>query len=298
MQAEHRARAANRITLIGFFVNLVLLGLKFAAGFFGRSQAMVADAVHTLTDFITDALVLIGVRFSLKPRDLDHPYGHGKYETLTAFLIALALGSAGVGIGWDGLMRILDVISTQTLPPQPSPLAFYAAVLSIAAKEILYQVTVIVGRRIHNASVVANAWHHRSDALSSIGTAVGVGAAAFLGEAWTILDPLAALAVSGFIIKVAFDIARSTLGDLTDKTLNEAGLQEIRDLLTELPGVSDPHNLRCRKVGTTLVLEVHVRMDGRLSLNEAHELSRQVEDRLRTRLGNDLIPTIHMEPEL
>lgn len=296
MNPELRAQAANRITLIGFFTNLMLLIFKFLAGFLGNSQAMIADAVHTLTDFATDVLVFVGVRWGKKPRDEDHPWGHGKYETVTAALIALTLALVGVGIGWEGIRRIIEVISTGTLPPRPDAIAFWASVISIVSKEILYRATVVVGRKINSPAVVANAWHHRSDALSSIGTAVGIGAAVFLGEAWTILDPLAAVVVSFFIIKVGFDILKQSLGDLTEKTLSREQLDEINQLLTSQPGVTDPHNLRVRMVGTALVLEVHVRMDGRQSLREAHDISRKLEAQLKERFGDGLLATIHMEP--
>lgn len=296
MTPLERSQAANRITFIGFLTNLILLILKFLAAVFGRSQAMLADAVHTLTDFATDILVFIGVKWGRKPRDADHPWGHGKYETVTAFLIALTLAGVGVGIGWEGLRKILDVVITGKLPERPDAMAFWAAVISIISKEILYRATVLVGKKIKSPAVVANAWHHRSDALSSIGTSLGIGAAVFFGDAMTILDPLAAVIVSVFIVKVGWDIFKQSLGDLTEKTLSPDQLQEIHELMLSHKGVQDPHNLRVRSVGAAVVLEIHVRMDGNLSLFEAHEITKDLELALKEKFGQDLLATIHMEP--
>ena len=296
MTTELRGKSANKITFLGVIVNISLLLFKFTAGILGHSTAMIADAVHTLTDFATDIFVIVGVKWGSKPRDADHPYGHGKYETITAAMIALALGSVGVGIGWEGLSKILEVINSGIFPERPGFIAFIAAMVSVVLKEILFHLTFSVGKKIKSEAVIANAWHHRSDALSSIGTALGIGGAVFLGAQWTILDPLAAVVVSFFIVRVAWKILQNALGDLTEKTVPDSELAEIEHLLRSIPEASDPHNIRCRRVGTTLVLEVHIRMDGNMSLQAAHDATSRMESLLKFRFGPEMLITIHMEP--
>ena len=216
--AEIRKRRIYRVTLVGFAVNLVLSLAKLAAGVFGRSGAMVADAVHSFSDLATDVVVIVFARISAKPRDDGHDYGHGKYETLATILISMALGVVGVGILVNSIGAVRSVLDGGVLP-RPGLVALVAAVLSIAAKEILYRYTVREGRAIDSPSVVANAWHHRSDALSSLGTLVGIGCAYFLGDKWRIADPIAALIVAVFIFKVAFDLIRTGVGELLEKSL-------------------------------------------------------------------------------
>ena len=224
--AEIRKRRIYRVTLVGFAVNLVLSLAKLAAGVFGRSGAMVADAVHSFSDLATDVVVIVFARISAKPRDDGHDYGHGKYETLATILISMALGVVGVGILVNSIGAVRSVLDGGVLP-RPGLVALVAAVLSIAAKEILYRYTVREGRAIDSPSVVANAWHHRSDALSSLGTLVGIGCAYFLGDKWRIADPIAALIVAVFIFKVAFDLIRTGVGELLEKSLPEETEREI-----------------------------------------------------------------------
>lgn len=190
-----REQAIYRVTWIGFAVNLVLSAGKLAAGIWGHSAAMVADAIHSVSDFATDLVVLLFVRVSAKPRDDDHDYGHGKYETLATLIIGVALAGVGIKLLWSGGTAIRD-FTRGLLPTQPGVVALWAAVVSIVAKEALYRYTARVGRRVNSPSVVANAWHHRSDALSSVGTLVGIGCAYFLGGGWRLADPAAAIVVA------------------------------------------------------------------------------------------------------
>lgn len=296
MDTTVRAKRANSITLLGAVINLTLLLAKFTAGILGRSQAMVADATHTLTDFATDIIVFIGIFFSKKPRDLDHPYGHGKYETIAAVLIGLALAGVGIKIGYEGGMTAWGVLTGTIILPPPHWIAFAAALASVLLKEWLYRITMKVGRAIDSPAIVANAWHHRSDALSSIGTTVGIGGAVFLGAQWSILDPLAALVVSFFILKAAYQITRSALGDLIDTAVPKEKQEEILTLARTLPGVKDPHRLRTRKVGPVLVMELHIRVDPGLSVLEGHEIASSVEHSMKAHFGNDAIVTVHVEP--
>ncbi len=292
---EIRKRRIYRVTFIGFAVNLVLSLVKLAAGILGRSGAMVADAVHSFSDLATDVVVIVFARISAKPRDDGHDYGHGKYETLATILISIALGVVGVGILINSIGSIRVVIDGGLLP-RPGLVALAAAVVSIAAKEILYRYTVREGRAIDSPSVVANAWHHRSDALSSLGTLVGIGCAYFLGDRWRIADPIAALVVAVFIFKVAFDLIRTGLGELLEKSLPEETEREILHIVTADPAVREPHNLRTRRIGAAIAVEVHVRVDGAMTVACSHALTVGIERRLRERFGEGTMIAIHVEP--
>ena len=293
--AEIRKRRIYRVTLVGFAVNLVLSLAKLAAGVFGRSGAMVADAVHSFSDLATDVVVIVFARISAKPRDDGHDYGHGKYETLATILISMALGVVGVGILVNSIGAVRSVLDGGVLP-RPGLVAFVAAVLSIAAKEILYRYTVREGRVIDSPSVVANAWHHRSDALSSLGTLVGIGCAYFLGDKWRIADPIAALIVAVFIFKVAFDLIRTGVGELLEKSLPEETEREILRIVTLDPAIREPHNLRTRRIGAAIAIEIHIRVDGAMTVARSHALTVGIERRLRERFGEGTMIAVHVEP--
>ena len=293
--AEIRKRRIYRVTLVGFAVNLVLSLAKLAAGVFGRSGAMVADAVHSFSDLATDVVVIVFARISAKPRDDGHDYGHGKYETLATILISMALGVVGVGILVNSIGAVRSVLDGGVLP-RPGLVALVAAVLSIAAKEILYRYTVREGRAIDSPSVVANAWHHRSDALSSLGTLVGIGCAYFLGDKWRIADPIAALIVAVFIFKVAFDLIRTGVGELLEKSLPEETEREILRIVTLDPAVREPHNLRTRRIGAAIAIEIHIRVDGAMTVARSQALTVGIERRLRERFGEGTMIAVHVEP--
>ena len=293
--ADCRKREIYRVTFVGLVVNLVLSLLKLAAGVVGRSGAMVADAVHSFSDLATDIVVIAFAGISAKPRDTNHEYGHGKYETLATIIISIALGVVGAGILLNSIRGIRTVVDGGLLP-RPGAVALVAAVVSIAVKEILYRYTVRVGRRIDSPSVVANAWHHRSDALSSLGTLLGIGCAFFLGDKWRIADPIAALIVSVFIFKIAFDLIRTGLGELLEQSLPEEVEKEILGIVAANPRVREPHNLRTRRIGAAIAIEVHVRMDGKMTVEESHELTVDIEQRLRERFGEGTMIAIHVEP--
>lgn len=247
----------------------MLVVLKFVAGVLGHSAAMLADAVHSLSDFVTDVIVIVFVRISNKPQDKGHDYGHGKYETLATAIIGILLLFVGFGILWNGVSSIYAFIKGEQLEA-PGMIALIAALVSILCKEILYRYTVIKGKNLNSQAVVANAWHHRSDALSSIGTAVGIGGAILLGEHWRVLDPIAAVIVSLFIMKVAIQLLVPCIDELLEKSLPDEVEKDIEQALLSFPGVSEPHHLRTRRIGSYCAIEVHVRMDGRITLEEAH----------------------------
>ena len=290
-----REKEIYRVTLVGFVVNLILSAAKLAAGILGRSGAMVADAIHSFSDMATDIVVIVFARISSKPKDDGHDYGHGKYETLATIIISLALAAVGIGILSSSIGSIRTILEGGTLP-RPGAVALVAAVVSIVAKEILYRYTARVGRRIDSPSVIANAWHHRSDALSSLGTLAGIGCAYFLGEKWRIADPIAALLVAVFIFKIALDLIRTGLGELLEKSLPADVEQEILSIVTANPEIRSPHNLRTRRIGASIAIEVHVRVDGAMSVAHSHALTVDIEHRLRARFGAGTMIAIHVEP--
>lgn len=295
MSKNSREKEIFRVTLVGSIVNLLLLIFKFVAGIMGRSAAMVADAVHSLSDFVTDIIVIVFVKISGKPEDDNHRYGHGKYETLATAMIGVALFVVGIGLLVNGATKIYGVINGAILPA-PSMIALIAAVVSIVAKELLYRYTVRAGKKLNSQAVIANAWHHRSDAFSSIGTVIGIGGAIFLGERWRILDPIAAVAISGFILKVAIDLIKPCLDELLERSLPADTERKIMDIIESFPEISSPHHLRTRRIGSHIAIEVHLRLDGKMSLEEAHAVVTMVERRLKDEFGPDTHIGIHMEP--
>jgi cation diffusion facilitator family transporter len=257
---------------------------------------MVADAVHSLSDFVTDVIVLVFVHISSKPKDKSHDYGHGKYETLAMTLIGVALLIVAIGIIYSGAMKIIAWMNGEQLEA-PGTLALWAALLSVLLKEGVYQYSMVKARQLNSQVVEANAWHHRSDALSSVGTAIGIGGAIFLGQRWTVLDPIASLVVGAFIVKVAVDLLHRGIDDLMEHSLPEDVEEEILRIVGELKGVVDPHDLRTRKIGNRYAIELHILMDGDITLHEAHNKASEVEDLLRARYGEDTHVAVHVEPK-
>lgn len=295
MTNNSRERGIYRVTIVGSIVNIVLVIFKFLAGILGHSAAMIADAVHSLSDFVTDIVVLLFIRISGKPADEDHGYGHGKYETLATVVISLILFGVGVGIIVNAVEQIVAFMNG-VVPQSPSTIALIAAALSIVVKELLYRYTVHAAEHLNSQTVVANAWHHRSDALSSVGVLIGIGGAMFLGEQWRVLDPLAALIVSSFIIKVSIDLFKPCIEELLERSLPEDVERQIESIILSVDGVTSPHHLRTRRIGNNYAIEVHIRMDGNLTLNEAHRITTTVERQLKAQFGAGTHVGIHTEP--
>lgn len=291
-----RDKKVYRVTLLGSVVNLLLLVFKFVAGVLGHSAAMIADAVHSLSDFVTDLIVIVFVKISSKPEDADHAYGHGKYETLASCIIGLALIVVGVMMGYNATVKIVDVVRNGTELASPGIIALVAAVLSIVLKEWMFRITRKVAREVDSPAVEANAWHHRSDALSSVGTAIGIGGAVLLGSKWAVLDPIAALVVSVFIVVQAAKILSDAIGQLMEKSLPRDVEQRICEIVYEEEGTSDIHHLRTRKIGSQISIELHVRMSGSLTLREVHDKSIAIEKRLRAAFGDSTYINLHVEP--
>ena len=291
----NREKEIYKVTVIGSIVNMLLLIFKFVAGVVGHSSAMIADAIHSLSDFVTDIVVLVFVKISSMPKDKSHDYGHGKYETLALTIIGIALMVVAIGIIVNGATKIASWANGEELH-SPGMLAFWAAIVSIVMKEAVYRYSIIKAKKLNSKAVEANAWHHRSDALSSLGTAVGIGGAIFLGQRWAILDPIASVVVGAFIVKVASGLLKDGIGDLMEQSLPDKVENEIMQMVAELPGVSRPHNLRTRRIGNHYAIEIHIMMDGNITLCEAHDKATEVEELLRKQYGKETHVAVHVEP--
>ncbi|MBD5294328.1 MAG: cation transporter [Bacteroides sp.] len=295
MTSSERQKGIFKVTLVGSVVNLLLVIAKFIGGTLGRSSALLADAVHSLSDFLTDIIVIVFVKIAGKPQDATHDYGHGKYETLASIVIGILLLIVAIGMFVNNSQLIARAINGEILP-RPELVALIVAAISILAKEGLYQYSVRAGKTLQSKALEANAWHHRSDALSSIGTIVGIGCAMFLGEKWRIMDPIAALVISALIFKVGIEIIKPAIDELLERSLPVPTVVEIENIMYETPGVRGLHHLRTRRIGNNIAIEVHLKMDGDLTLTQAHEIASEVERRIRARFGQETHIGIHMEP--
>lgn len=293
-----RSYEAKKVTWIGFIVNTILTIIKIMAGIFGKSNAMLADGIHSLTDFFTDIVVLVGFRLTDKPADEKHNFGYGKYETFATLIIGLTLLFAGYSIMKNGLISTYEVLIKGETISSPGMIAIIAAILSIVFKEALYRYTKNIGERIKSPAVIANGWHHRSDAFSSIGTLIGISFAYFLGDKWTIFDPIAAIVVSVFIIKVSFEIMLPSVNELLEVSLNKDEIEYIFNLLNKRSEIKDFHRLRTRRVGSNVVIESHLLFDETSSLHNAHEVSESIEKQLKHYFGKGSIITFHLEPNI
>lgn len=290
-----RSRKARQITLTGFFVNVILAVFKLAAGIIGKSGAMIADAVHSLSDFLTDIIILIGFKFTSKPEDKCHNYGHGKYETIATVIISIILAFAGYQILKSGIINVLLIIKGGYLP-KPGLIALIAAIISIASKELLYRYTIAIGNKINSSAIIANAWHHRSDAFSSIGTMLGIGGAIILGDKWVILDPTASIIVSLFIFKVSYDILIPSLNELAEKSLSHEERMKVESIFEGSNAVLSYRKLRMRRVGNKVVIEGHILVNENLNIKDAHYIAMEVENEIKSLFGKSSIITIHIEP--
>jgi cation diffusion facilitator family transporter len=287
---EAAARAIRRVTITGLAINVLLSALKLAAGIAGNSQAVVADAIHSLTDTVTDVAVLVGVRFWSRPPDECHPHGHQRIEFLVTIFIGLLLAAVGLGLVYNALATLHEPHRTP-----PGPIAFFAAILSIFTKELLYRWTISVGIEIRSTALIANAWHHRSDAFSSVPAAIAVAGAALL-PGLAILDHLGAIVVSVFILQAAWRIVRPPVEHLIDQGAPEEILLGIEQLASATPGVEEVHAIRTRHIGSGIEVDLHVLVDPRLTVEEGHEISEEVKRRLIEYVSDVVDVVVHLEP--
>ncbi|SFL99749.1 cation diffusion facilitator family transporter [Halanaerobium salsuginis] len=292
-----RAKKANKITWIGFFANLILTSVKLIAGIIGNSTAMIADAIHSLSDFTTDIIVLISFKIVRKPPDKDHNYGHGKFETLATTIIGITLFVVGLGILYSSGENIYSAILLKTNLESPRIIALVTALLSMITKEILFRITLKEGEEINSPAVIANAWHHRSDAFSSIGTFIGIGGAILLGDNWRVLDPIAATIVSIFIMKTAYSISIGSIKELLEESLDDSTNKNILKIIENINQVRSPHELKTRKVGNKIIIDIHINVKNNLSIVEAHEINNEIERKIKKIYGDNTIINIHTEPE-
>lgn len=292
---EEREKRITRVTLLGSVVNLVLSVGKVLAGVFGHSAAMIADGIHSISDLASDIVVLVFVRISSKGEDRDHEYGHGKFETLATLIMSLILIVVAAQLMASGIRTIAGVLSGEAIP-SPKYIALVAAVVSIVSKEWLYRYTVKAGNELDSPVVVANAWHHRSDALSSVGSLVGIAGAMFLGSKWTMLDPLASCCISIAIFVVAVKMAVPSLKELLDVSLPQDMEQKIIAVSSAVPGVMNVHGLKTRRNGPSIIMEAHIVVEPSITVVQAHNIATAVEDALKHSFGNETQISLHIEP--
>jgi len=292
-----RFKKANKITWIGFFTNLILTSIKLIAGIMGNSTAMIADAIHSLSDFTTDIVILISFRIVKKPPDKDHNYGHGKFETLATTIIGIALFIVGLGILYSSIKNIYSATLLKTNLESPGIIALITALLSMITKEILFRITLKTGEEIKSSALIANSWHHRSDALSSIGTFIGIGGAILLGDNWRVLDPIAAIVVSIFIIKTAYDISIGSIKELLEESLDDSTNKNILEIIKKIDKVKSPHELKTRRLGNKIIIDIHINVEDTLNIVEAHKINDEIERQIKEVYGDNTIINIHTEPE-
>ncbi len=290
-----RSHIARRVTWIGIAWNVVLITVKFAAGILGRSSALIADAFHSVSDFGTDIAVLLSVRLANRPVDETHHYGHGKIETLASIVISLFLFFVALGIMIDSGFQIYRFVQGKPLE-RPQLIALFAAIISIIIKEALYRYTIKHGKRIKSQALISNAWHHRSDALTSVAVSLGIAGAYLLGNHFVLLDPIAALLVSFFILNFVRTSFKESVNELLEASLDQEENERILNVVSQTPGVYYPHQLRTRRIGNTIAIEITIKVDPTLSIVQAHDIATQVENHLRQEFGKDIFVSTHIEP--
>lgn len=296
LSSENELRTIRHVTMVGFWINAALVVLKLFFGYWGHSDALVADGYHSFSDFITDFMVLYFVGISYKRADKDHPYGHGKYETVASFFIAIVLMIVALGIGWGGIVTIYNAINGIQIP-RPDVWTIVIACVSILSKEYCYQYTIRYAKNIGSSALRANAWHHRTDAISSIATLIGVSLAFALGENWRILDPIASIIIAVFIGISAIQIAKPSISELLEVSLPLTEIDRIHAIIKSVPGVKRVHNLRGRRVGHSTIIDVNIHVDPNITIREGHAVATDVEHVLKQNFGNDMIIYIHIEPD-
>lgn len=286
----------RKVTMVGFWINAALVIIKLFFGYWGNSDALVADGYHSLSDFITDFMVLYFVGVAYKKADSSHPYGHGKYETIGSFFIAIVLMLVAVGIGWGGITSIIGALNGHEIP-RPDVWTIVVAGVSIAAKEFCYRYTMVYARKIGSSALKANAWHHRTDAISSVATIIGVSLAYALGDSWRIMDPIASIVIAVFIGISAIQIAKPSIGELLEVSLPIAQINNINNIIRSVNGVRRVHNLRARRNGHAIIVDVNVHVDPDITIREGHAIATDVEEGLRESYGHNIIIYVHVEPD-
>lgn len=285
------------VTVVGAIVNVLLTICKIIAGVVGNSAAMVADGIHSLSDLLSDVVVLVVTRIASKGSDHKHQFGHGKFEALATLMMSIALIAISLNLMIGGIDSMWDIIKGKQMPVPTYP-ALVAAILSVLSKEWLFQITSRVGKRSGSVVVVANAWHHRSDALSSAGAFLGIGGAMLLGDKWTILDPLVSCVISVVIVIAAIKMAQPSLSELLEASLPDEVEKEIITLASNVDGVQNIHELKTRCNGMSFIIDAHIVVNPLISVVKAHDIATNVERVLCARYGNETQLNIHVEPDI
>ncbi len=286
---------ARKVTVLSFIINCILSAGKITIGIIGTSGALIADGIHSLSDLITDIIVFVSLKIAQKPADDKHNYGHGKVEIVATVLVSIALFIAGFTIGRDGIEDLIGFFKGGAAE-SPALIVVIAAGISLIVKELLFRYTMKTGKETGSEVLIANAWHQRSDAFSSLGVLVGSGGAWLLGNNFAFLDSAAQIIVSLFIFRAAYKILMPNLGQLADAAIDEDEINEIRKMLEANPNVIDYHHLRTRHVGSLHAIDVHILVDPHHDINSAHDISTMIECELKSYLGTDCFVSIHIEP--
>ncbi len=290
-----RGKKGSRVARLGLYANILLTSAKFAAGYFGRSRALIADALHSASDIVTDITVMLGFYFSSQPPDERHRWGHGKFETVASQIVGVFLIAAGIGIGYSAVESIIAFFEGQSIE-RPGLIAIFAAIISVLIKEFMYRVTARRAQELDSKALLANAWHHRSDALSSVGALIGVGCARFLGEGWRVLDPVTAVIVSIIVIITGGGILLDAMKELLETALPRDVEERIIRIICEVPGVCNPHKLRTRRVGHAYSIEVHIEVSPDMTVKDSHDIATDVQNVLEAEFGVDTFSIVHVEP--
>ncbi|MEG3638499.1 cation diffusion facilitator family transporter [Magnetococcus sp. PR-3] len=293
---DTRHREADRCLLVGVVVNLLLSIAKVIAGILGHSAALVADGIHSASDLVSDGVVWLGMRIARQDPDEEHPYGHGRFETLATLFIALALGAVAAGIVADAVDRIHWGDSSGDPLPVPATIALVAVVISIAAKEGLFHYTLKVGEKLNLRALIANAWHHRSDAVSSIAAMVGILGAQM---GWPVMDPIAAVVVAAILFKVSYSFLVEVFKEITDASsaVDKEIQQQINQVIANHPDVRSAHLFKARRVGSDVRVDIHVVVNATLSVSEGHQIAEQIRVRLLKEVDAVKDALVHIDPE-
>ena len=287
--------SGKKVTYVGMVVNVLLIVMKFIGGVIGTSSVLIADGVHSFSDFITDIGVLVGLKFLSKPADTDHAYGHGRVETAISLLMGIVIIITGIVLIKNAAQTIFHAFNG-IFPKKPGSIALFIGMISILSKETLFHYTRIVARKSGSKTLEANAWHHRSDAFSSVGTVIGVGGAIYLGDRWTVLDPAAAIFVSILIILVGASISWNAFRELSDESISQLARYKVEESIKSVGGVRGFHNIRTRSLGRYITIDAHILVDPTLSVREGHSIATDVENAIHTATRNAAFVTIHVEP--
>lgn len=291
------SREGVRVTVIGMIANILLTLIKIAAGLVGGSAALIADGVHSLSDLLSDLVVIFSIRISAKPEDESHNFGHKKIETLASVVVGLMLLFAGFLILYEGGLTIYDYFGG-TPVEKPSVITFYVALLSIIVKELLYQYTHRVAKKLDSDMIEVNAWHHRTDAFSSIGVAVGIGIAVLFGDRWAVIDPIMAVLLALYILYIAVKIIYNSINDLMEASLSPEVNEEIQAIVLNCDGVLNAHSLKTRKLGSSKAIDLHIMVDENLTVKEAADIQKDIENSLKNRFGPETYVIVKLEPFL